>query len=798
MSKPYTPRPYQALAQDFLVEHPRCSLWARMGMGKTPMTLTLLNTQYRYLGATAPTLILGPLRVARDVWSDEVRKWNHLAGLDVVPIIGTAAERAAALKKDAPIFTINYENLPWLREQLGDRWPFETVVADEARRLKGFRTRQGSSRAAALRDVAHTKVTQWINLTGAPAPNGLVDLWGQQWFVDRGARLGATFEAFRLRWFNTIMLEGKGQKLIPTPWAADQIHELLADCSMTLDPKDWFDLKDPVVIDVPVTLPRKARELYDQMEQEAVAEIRNVGYVRAMSPGSKSGKCLQMASGAVYTGVGEEWANLHDAKMDALDSILSEANGEPVIVVYHWRHDLYKLKKAYPAGVELSTKDGLAKFKRGEAEVGFANAACLAADTLVLTETLGWVPITAVPEKERVFDGVEFVSHAGCTYAGIKRTMPMFGVRLTPDHKVLVKDVWEEARHVGNLEARDVFYRYNGADESVRKMFEVRGRAEHDATKRGSTQPKAQNALRAVPFRKNTSVDWDSYLSDMAGDEEPSQRPSRSKLRWAWSTFVRGMEQLHSVLRRYVSDVFGRFDDRPDRRESGLLKGQLSVGNARAAASEQAKQPSFGVQGGKTASCGTVPEDRAYQNATSSETEAGPDGGAGGGRRKSVAVREDGCDIKEVRDNQNGIELSVEERHDDRTSGSLCDSEKVYDLINCGPRARFVVKSHTGDPFIVHNSIGHGVDGLQYVCNTLVYFSAWWDLDTYDQMLERVGPMRQMQAGKNVSVMVYNIVACDTMDEVVIEARSKKTTVQESLLRYTKHAKSIRRPSDTR
>lgn len=210
MPKTFTPRPYQHLIIDHALQVPRSNVWAGMGMGKTVGTLSSLEALYCSGEETQPTLVLAPLRVAASTWPDEVAKWGHLRNIEMQPIVGTAKERAAALlNSNASVFTTNYDNLVWLVEQLGGRWPFGTVIADENTRLKSFRLRQGGKRAAALAKVAHKHVHRWVNLTGTPAPNGLIDLWGQAWFVDRGDRLGRTFGAFTSRWFNSIHFPGQ-------------------------------------------------------------------------------------------------------------------------------------------------------------------------------------------------------------------------------------------------------------------------------------------------------------------------------------------------------------------------------------------------------------------------------------------------------------------------------------------------------------------------------------------------------------------------------------------------------------
>ncbi len=364
MSKPFIPRPYQPLAQDFLIETPRANLYAGMGLGKTVTVLSLLDALYNVIGESDPTLVLAPLRVATTTWPEEVHKWDHLKDLRVSPVVGTPAQRVAALRRPAQVYVTNYDNLPWLRnhyESMGKPWPFKRVVVDESTRLKSFRTRQGGVRARALADVAHTAIESWINLSGTPSPNGLKDLWGQQWFVDAGARLGRTYAAFENRWFGYRRVQDAVSgdftiKPVIFPHAQEQIMAKLADCTLAIDPKDWFDLRDPIVTVVEVELPAAARKIYRAMEKEFFAEIQGHD-VEAVNAAAKSQKLLQLANGAVYTtpegSSDRETLEVHDVKLQALESIINESGGMPVLVAYHFKSDLARLQRAFPQGREL-------------------------------------------------------------------------------------------------------------------------------------------------------------------------------------------------------------------------------------------------------------------------------------------------------------------------------------------------------------------------------------------------------------------------------------------------------------
>lgn len=378
MRRKYTPRAFAPLAMSHLAGAERCALWAKPGMGKTSITMTFLDHLHNVVGEDAPTLVLAPLRVARDGWATEAAKWEHLSGMSVVPVIGDAKQRAAALRRDAQVFTTNYDNLVWLREHFasrGEAWPFRTVVADESTKLKGFRLRQGGKRAQAIASVAHKDVERWINLTGTPASNGLEDLWGQTWFLDAGRRLGRTFSAFRERWFRPVKA-GQFHRWRAAEHAADEIHERLADICLTLDPRDWFDLAEPIVNVIDVTLPASARAKYREMERELFTMI-DAAEVEAVSAAAKYGKCLQMAGGAVYLEDGVQWVKVHDEKLDALEELVEATGDDPLLVAYQFKHEFERLRERFPAALDLSKAADLAAAQAGQGKVWLGHPASM-------------------------------------------------------------------------------------------------------------------------------------------------------------------------------------------------------------------------------------------------------------------------------------------------------------------------------------------------------------------------------------------------------------------------------------
>lgn len=373
MRKPFTPRPYQDMGIEHMLSQDRGAIWAFMGAGKTVGTLTAAELISHV--DDSPWLVVGPKRVAENTWPREVLKWDHLRGVNVSTITGTEAERIRAIKTPALVYTTNYEQLPWLVERFGDKWPYRNVVLDESTKVKGFRIRGGTQRATALARVAHTRVKRLYELTGTPSPNGLKDLWGQVWFLDKGQRLGKTYEAFKQRWFQRSF-DGFG--VDPLPFAQAQIQELLKDLCLTVAAEDFFDIQKPIVSTRYVQLPSKARRIYAEMEKSFFAELENGERIEAFNSAAKSQKLLQLANGAVYLEPGKpEWSCVHDLKLEALDEIIEEAGGEPVLVAYNFQSDLARLMRAYPDAVNVGTKAGLEAAQAGKGRVWLGHPASM-------------------------------------------------------------------------------------------------------------------------------------------------------------------------------------------------------------------------------------------------------------------------------------------------------------------------------------------------------------------------------------------------------------------------------------
>lgn len=349
-------RGYQSWMVDYLLKNPCALLAAHMGLGKTAAALKAVSV-WLARGVVRKVLIVAPLRVAENTWPEEFRGWDFARKIRYSVLIGSAEDRARAALDDAPVHIINRENVVWLWKFLKSRkldWPYDALIYDEASRLK-----RGSKRTAVTKRADGTKTGMRLSefgalsnargrlrrvvlLSGTPAPNGLIDLWGPLYILDHGRRLGTDRDAFVSRWFKTNKYT---YEIEPFPHSEEQIMGKISDVMVTLRKEDYLrDLPPVVVNDVWVELPDKIQAEYDRFEKTMVYDRLDV---EAVTNGVLTNKLLQCANGGLYHEDGT-WSDLHDLKLKALESIIEEAAGAPMLVAYSFKFDLERILKRFP------------------------------------------------------------------------------------------------------------------------------------------------------------------------------------------------------------------------------------------------------------------------------------------------------------------------------------------------------------------------------------------------------------------------------------------------------------------
>lgn len=353
---------YQKTGIKFLLSHGAAALLLDPGMGKTAIVLKALDALKR-AQTNRRTLIIAPLRVCQLVWPAEPGEWEDLKHLRVGLLHGPNKQKVLDNREDYDILVINPEGLKWLlTENTGRvdmrRWKtlgFDTLVIDE---LTKFKHTKGV-RFKMLKQVLPTFMRRW-GLTGTPAPNGLLDLFGQMYVLDLGNALGRYITHYRAKYFRAV--DPNGWKWVLQPGAAEAIYEAIKPLAMRANAEDYLELPKLVPVPHVIELPPKVRKLYDELEDELVAHAQGKDVI-ASNAASASTKCRQIANGAVYVdddllsrvqGKKRDILELHDLKLDALEETFDELNGAPMLVAYEFNHDLARLRKRFPDGVFMA------------------------------------------------------------------------------------------------------------------------------------------------------------------------------------------------------------------------------------------------------------------------------------------------------------------------------------------------------------------------------------------------------------------------------------------------------------
>jgi SNF2 family DNA or RNA helicase len=357
---------YQNQAVGHIIDEPYGGLLLDMGLGKTVSTLTAINKLiFEYL-EVRKVLIVAPKRVAENVWTTEAKKWDHLRHLRISKILGNEAQRKAALMEKAEVYVISRDNIAWLCGQYGGSMlPFDMLVIDESSSFKSPK----SLRFKSLRRV-QPSFDRVVLLTGTPAPNGLIDLWSQIYLLDRGQRLGKTIGEYRSKYFSAGQSNGhvvfnykikkEGEALI---------HDQIKDICISMKADDYLDMPERIDNVIELHLPEETLRQYEDFKREKVLELIEED-ISAVNAAALSNKLLQFANGAIY----DEDRNVHEVhrvKLDAVEEIIENANGKPVLIAWTYRHDLSRLKerlKKYKPR-ELKTGKDIDDWNAGKIEV---------------------------------------------------------------------------------------------------------------------------------------------------------------------------------------------------------------------------------------------------------------------------------------------------------------------------------------------------------------------------------------------------------------------------------------------
>lgn len=361
---------YQVRCVNHIIDNEYCALFLDCGLGKTVTTLTAIKELLDNC-IISNALVIAPKKVTQVTWGDEIKNWEHLQGLTISVIDGTAKQRREAMEAKADIYAVSRDNIVWLvLEHGGVKLPYDMVVIDE---LSSFKN-HASKRFRAMRKVRKF-IPRVVGLTGTPAPNGLIDLFAQMYLIDEGQRLGKTVTAYRDRFFRPGKRNGDivytYELKAPQNETEKQISDLISDITISMTAEDYLKMPDRIMLYDYVDLAPKVLAMYRDFEKEQILELINSNEpISAASAAALSNKLQQFANGAIYDAE-RNVKDIHDEKLDKLEELVEAANGEPVLVAYSYKHDLERIMqklKAYKP-VKLERPEHIADWNAGKIPV---------------------------------------------------------------------------------------------------------------------------------------------------------------------------------------------------------------------------------------------------------------------------------------------------------------------------------------------------------------------------------------------------------------------------------------------
>lgn len=367
----YIPHPYQKIAIRKALINPKNIHLLDMGLGKSSITLFVIKRLMNDARIRKP-LIIAPKFVTEHTWPAELNKWDQLEGFTMSVISGNPEQRLEALKAKADIYLVSRDNIVWLQALLRNRWDFDMLVIDESSNFKN----PSSKRFKAVERIL-PKLKRLLELTGTPIPNGLQDLWSQIFLLDRGKRLFEYPTSFRYYFFHPTKALAHGAMQYEINKGAEEIiYDKIKDICLSMKAVDWLDLPERRDIVRPVVLSERLKKQYEAFKRDRIYELPE-GQITAFNASSLYMKLLQFANGAVYDEM-SDYHVVHDEKLDALEEVIEELQGQNVIIFYQFKSDIARIKKRFPDCVQLRKSEQIKEWNAGKINIMLAHPASTA------------------------------------------------------------------------------------------------------------------------------------------------------------------------------------------------------------------------------------------------------------------------------------------------------------------------------------------------------------------------------------------------------------------------------------
>ena len=359
---------YQREARGRITFRRQQAVLLKPGLGKTVITLSALrDLQVRQ------TIVFAPAQVVEmDVWGREASRWEHLASTRVFPVAGTQRQRLDIIRQTANVkncvLVLSYNNLVWFTQFFkGIENRFGAVVFDELSRMKSPGTKWFRAARTWL-----SKIPIRIGLTGTPVGNHLLDIWGEMYSVGGPHVLGPTFTQFKNKFFYPT--DFHRWKWLPLPGTQETIQTQIKPWAFSIQPSAGPRQPLVKVNEVEVNVPDKVQQMAKVFARQLRVELESKEELLACSTTVVAQKLRQFASGAViHDTVSGKWEWLHDEKLRAVEELLEEQQGDPVLLFYHYQHERERILKRFSQAHALDTREDMESWNRGDIELAVAH-----------------------------------------------------------------------------------------------------------------------------------------------------------------------------------------------------------------------------------------------------------------------------------------------------------------------------------------------------------------------------------------------------------------------------------------
>lgn len=697
-------RSNQLAAAIRLETQPEIMLGMAMGCGKTITVLTAI----RHLLDTfqvCHVLVIAPLLVAEETWPNEIEGWEHTEVMTYEVLTGPPDRREQRARRLPEISIINTENVDWLVQFWGDDWPYDMVVIDEISRFKNPATKTKPTKKAVQAAIDLALLNLFMGLNQKQIAQ-IMEAFAKDPDIDDAGDLPHGFK--RKQVTDAIDKAMKRAKRNPTRFGylrkVRKHIDRMVGLTGTLAPNGLLDIWSPYYL---LDQGQRLGDTYHSYRSRYF-ESDYMGFKYNLRPGS--------------------FDQIVERIKDITISMRTEDYAELPPVVYntirvHLPEKVMKQYRAFEKTLLLEEHD-IEAVNNGVL-TGKLLQLCIAGGTEVLCAR-GWIPIEQVTSEDKVWDGLEFVPTKGVIYKGESPVVTCYGVSMTVGHKVLTEKGWLTAGDILYADAnsgldrapvrlpdRDVPGR-DCSEQSLHLEVPLRVRDGSNPPEHifAQSEPRQAQVVRmpawgdACGGMGDARHDWAAPLDDMDADAPALPRSPQQglwELRRKGNRLSAGVVRfVQCILGGYAGRLFGRPDIGPSQQHEGLQQGELPLGKLQSSGSESQGERLHGYS-------------------------VGPDYGCGG----RGARRADLCDTMGQAD-------SLQVDRGCAVPASIRETS-VFDLVDCGPRNRFVVRGNSG-PLIVHN------------CNGSVYDENGDPIEIHDLKLQALDSVIEEANGEPVLV----------------------------------------------